>query len=233
MMKFDVLTLFPEMLDRAFEESIIGRARVNGIIEINCVNIRDFSNDKHNRVDDSPYGGGFGMVMRPEPVYNACKSLQGKPFVVYMSPQGKVFSQEMARELAQIQHIAVLCGHYEGIDERVLEEVVDLEVSIGDYVLTGGEIPAMVLVDAVSRLIPGVLPSEEVYSSDSHYNGILEHSQYTRPSEFMGKSVPEVLLSGNHANISKWKHEKSLEITREKRPDLYEQYTRKHGQKGE
>ncbi len=223
-MKVDILTLFPEMVEGVLAESIIGRAQKNGIISIRCTNIRDFSTDKHRRVDDYPYGGGSGMVMQPEPIYNAYRSICGeagkKPFVVYMSPQGKVLSQQLAKDLSQKRHILILCGHYEGVDERIIEEIVDMEVSIGDYVLTGGEIPAIVLCDAVCRLVPGVLSSEEAFSEESHYNGLLEYPQYTRPPEFMGRTVPEVLLSGHHANITRWRHEQSLKRTQEKRPDL-------------
>lgn len=223
-MKFDILTLFPKMVDDALNESIIGRARENQLIEINCIDIRDFTRDKHRRVDDYPYGGGCGMVMQAEPIYLAyksiCENCAEKPFVIYLSPQGRVFKQEVAKELVQKQHIVLLCGHYEGVDERVLEEIVDMEISIGDYVLTGGEPAAIVVCDAVCRMVPGVLSSEEAFSNESHYNGLLEYPQYTRPPEFLGRMVPEVLLSGHHANIEKWRMEQSLERTRRKRPDL-------------
>ncbi len=222
-MKFSVLTLFPEMLD-ALGESIVGRAISKGIIETEYVNIRDFSTDKHRRVDDYPYGAGGGMVMQPQPIYDAYKSVAGdtKPHVIYMSPQGKTLTQDKARELATYEHIVILCGHYEGVDERILEEIVDEEVSIGDYVLTGGELPAMVLIDCVSRMIEGVLDSEETASVESHYNGLLEYPQYTRPPHFMGREVPEILLSGHHANIEKWRREQSILRTAVKRPDLIE-----------
>lgn len=222
-MKFSVLTLFPEMLD-ALGESIIGRAINKGIIETEYVNIRDFSTDKHRRVDDYPYGAGGGMVMQPQPIYDAYKSVakDAKPHVIYMSPQGKTLTQNKARELATYEHIVILCGHYEGVDERILEEIVDEEVSIGDYVLTGGELPAMVLIDCVSRMIEGVLDSEETASVESHYNGLLEYPQYTRPPHFMGREVPEILLSGHHANIEKWRREQSVLRTAVKRPDLIE-----------
>lgn len=223
-MRIDILTLFPEMMDRVLGESIIGRAQQKGVVEIQSHNIRDFSTDKHRRVDDYPYGGGTGMVMQAEPIYNAYKSIadavKTKPFVIYMSPQGKVLNQGLGKKLAKMEHIIILCGHYEGVDERIIEEIVDMEISIGDYVLTGGEIPAMALCDCVCRLVPGVLASEESFSDESHYNGLLEYPQYTRPAEFMGRSVPEVLLSGHHANIVKWRHEQSVQRTKNKRPDL-------------
>ena len=222
-MKFSVLTLFPEMM-AALGESIIGRAIDKGIIETEYVNIRDFAENKHNRVDDYPYGAGGGMVMQPGPIYRAYKSVAGenKPHVVYMSPQGSVLNQCKAKELATYEHLVILCGHYEGVDERIIEEIVDEEISIGDYVLTGGELPAMVLIDTVSRMIEGVLDSSETASVESHYDGLLEYPQYTRPPEFMGREVPEILLSGHHANIEKWRRERSLEITRKNRPDLLE-----------
>lgn len=218
--KFNILTLFPEMFE-IMNESIIGRAVDAGTVEINTVNIRDFANNKHNRVDDYPYGGGAGMVMQAPPVYDAYKSLnldKSVP-VIYMSPQGRRFNQEIAKELAQHEEVILLCGHYEGIDERVIEEIVTDEISIGDYVLTGGELPAMVVVDTVSRLVDGVLNKESI-EEESFTNGLLEYPQYTRPEEFLGKKVPDVLLSGHHANIKKWREEQSLKRTKEKRPDL-------------
>lgn len=220
-MKFSVLTLFPEMMS-ALGESIIGRAINKGIIETEYINIRDFSMDKHRRVDDYPYGAGGGMVMQPQPIYDAYKSICGeeKPHVVYMSPQGCVLNQCKAKELATHEHLVILCGHYEGVDERIIEEIVDEEISIGDYVLTGGELPAMVLIDTVSRMIEGVLDSSETASVESHYDGLLEYPQYTRPPEFMGRTVPEILSSGHHANIEKWRREQSLLRTAKKRPDL-------------
>ena len=227
-MKFDVLTLFPETFELVMNESIIGRAQQNNLIEIKAHNIRDYSANKHKKVDDYPFGGGNGMVMACQPVFDAfaavTKDLQYKPRVIYMSPQGKVLTQELAKELSQEQHLVLLCGHYEGIDERIIEEIVDEEISIGDYVLTGGALPAMVLIDCVSRLIPGVLSSEGSFSDESHFNGLLEYPQYTRPADYEGKLVPDVLLSGHHANIEKWRHEQSIERTRIKRPDLYEKY---------
>ncbi len=223
-MRIDILTLFPEMVDNALSESIIGRARSNNLIEINCINIRDFSKDKHRRVDDYPYGGGTGMVMQPQPIYDACKSIidsvEKRPVIIYMSPQGKVFNQSVAKELLEYDHIVLLCGHYEGVDERVIEEIVDFELSIGDFVLTGGELPAIVIADCVARLVPGVLAEEASFTDESHYNGLLEYPQYTRPPEFMGRKVPEVLLSGHHKNIEAWRKEQSILRTKQKRPDL-------------
>ena len=223
-MRFDCLTLFPDMIKNVLNESITGRAVKNNIIDINYINIRDFADNKHNSVDDEPYGGGGGMVMQPGPIYRAYQSvtenLSYKPKVIYMSPQGKVFNQELAKELAKEEHLIFLCGHYEGVDERIIEEIVDYEISIGDYVLTGGEIPAMVVIDSISRLIPGVLSSSDSYTNESHYSGLLEYPQYTRPIEFMGRRVPDVLISGHHANIEKWRREKSIERTLYKRPDM-------------
>ena len=203
--RFDVLTLFPDMFNSIMNESIIGRAIEDKKVEINAVNIRDFSTDKHNRVDDYPYGGGAGMVMQAQPIYDAYKSLvsDGEQVpIIYMSPQGRKFTQEIAQDLALNDRVIILCGHYEGVDERVLEEIVTDEISIGDYVLTGGELPAMVIMDAVSRLIPGVL-AEDSTKEESFSDGMLEYPQYTRPYEFMGKTVPDVLISGHHANIEK------------------------------
>lgn len=221
-MKFSVLTLFPEMFESVLGESIIGRALKKGIIEAEYVNIRDFSEGNYRRVDDYPYGAGGGMVMQPGPIYKAYKSVAGdkKPYVIYMSPQGNVFDQKKARELAQMEHVVILCGHYEGVDERIIEEIVDEEISVGDYVLTGGELPAMIVIDATSRMKEGVLDSSETMEIESHYNGLLEYPQYTRPVEFMERRVPEVLLSGHHANIEKWRREQSLIRTKLKRPDL-------------
>ncbi|HEX2924693.1 MAG TPA: tRNA (guanosine(37)-N1)-methyltransferase TrmD [Ruminiclostridium sp.] len=225
-MKFDVLTLFPELFSTVMGESIIGRAQKNGLVQVNAVNIRDYTLDKHRKVDDYPFGGGNGMVMMCQPVIDAfnaiTEGLVQKPKVIYMSPQGRVLTQDMAKELSQQEHLILLCGHYEGIDERIIDEIVDEEVSIGDYVLTGGELPAMVLIDCVSRLIPGVLSTEGSYSDESHFNGLLEYPQYTRPADYNGKKVPDILLSGHHANIEKWRAQQSLDRTREKRPDLFE-----------
>ena len=223
-MRIDILTLFPEMCANVFSESIIGRAINAGKIEIYARNIRDYTVDKHNRVDDTPYGGGMGMLMQAQPIYDCyqalCAELGRKPHLVYLSPQGRLFTQETAKRLAREDNLALLCGHYEGIDERVLEEIVDEEISIGDYVLTGGELPALVLTDCVARMVEGVLPNEEAYSQESHYNGLLEHPQYTKPFLWNGKEVPEVLISGHHANIETWKREQSLKRTFERRPEL-------------
>lgn len=225
-MKFHVLTLFPDMVQNGFQTSITGRAAEKGLLSLETVNIRDFSVNKHNRVDDYPYGGGAGMVMQAEPVYLAYKSvaekIKGIPRVLYMSPQGKVFDQRMAEELAGEDELVFLCGHYEGIDERVLQEIVTDEVSIGDYVLTGGELPALVIMDAVSRLLDGVLHNEDSAQFDSFHDNLLEYPQYSRPEEWRGKRVPPILLSGHHANVEKWRREQSLIRTRERRPDLLE-----------
>jgi len=218
-MKFSVLTLFPEMFS-VLNESIIGRAKENNLINIEVINIRDFSKDKHKKVDDTPYGGGAGMVIRPDVVYDAYKSTDDENAkVIYLSPQGKTLNQSKVQELSKEPHLILLCGHYEGIDQRVIDEIVDEEISIGDYVLTGGEIPAMVLIDSVSRYVEGVL-SKESTEEESFSNGLLEYPQYTRPESFLGKEVPEILKSGHHENINKWRKEKSLEITSVKRPDL-------------
>lgn len=221
-MKIDVLTLFPEMCEGVLSESIIGRARGSRLVEINCHNIRDYTKDKHRRVDDAPYGGGMGMVMSAQPIYDCYKQLCGdqKLHLIYMSPKGKPFNQRKAVELSQMDRFVLLCGHYEGVDQRVLDEIVDEEISIGDYVLTGGELPALVVIDAVCRLLPGVLSDSSCYEEESHYDGLLEYPHYTRPAVWRDKSVPEVLLSGHHANIQQWRRQKSLEVTLKKRPDL-------------
>ena len=221
-MRFDVLTLFPQMFEGVLGESMIARAQKNGHVELNYVNIRDFSKNKHKNVDDYAYGGGTGLVMGVQPIYDAYKSVVGKEkvFTVYMSPQGKVLDQKLVRELAEKPRIAILCGHYEGVDERIIEEIVDMEISIGDYVLTGGEIPAMALIDSVARMIPGVLPDSSAYEEDSHFNGLLEYPNYTRPEEICGKRVPDILLSGHHKNITAWKRKQSLFRTWLKRPDM-------------
>ena len=220
-MKFDVLTLFPEMFE-PIKQSIIGRATEKNIIDINLVNIRDFSKNKHKKVDDTPYGGGAGMLIQPDVVYDCYNSVKSeKAKVVYLSPQGKTLNQSKVEELAKEEHLILLCGHYEGIDQRVIDKIVDEEISIGDYVLTGGELPAMVLIDSVSRYIDGVL-AEESTSDESFSNGLLEYPQYTRPEIFEGLEVPEVLKSGHHKNIEKWRREESLKRTFEKRPDLLE-----------
>lgn len=226
-MKFDILTIFPEIFDAILGSSIIGRAQEKGLVSVDAHNIRDFSKDKHKKTDDYPYGGGNGLVMLAQPIYDAYRSivkeLDYKPHFIYMSPQGKPLDQKLVEDLSKHEHIILLCGHYEGVDERILEELVDEEISIGDYVLTGGELPAMVLVDAISRTIPGVLSNEESYEEESHKDGLLEYPQYTRPADFMGKQVPEVLLSGHHANITKWRRLQALKRTKARRPDMYEQ----------
>ena len=225
-MRIDLITLFPEMCETVMAESIIGRARKRGAVQVCCHQIRDFAYDKHNRVDDTLFGGGMGMLMMAEPIAlcmdDLVEQLGKKPHVLYMSPQGSVLSQEKVKELATYENIAILCGHYEGVDERILEEIVTDYVSIGDYVLTGGELPAMVMIDAVSRLVPGVLNNEESAEFESFHDNLLEHPQYTRPVEFRGRKVPDVLLSGHHGNIDKWRREQSLKRTLERRPDLIE-----------
>ncbi len=226
MIKFDVLTLFPAMFDAVLGDSIIGRARENGLLEMNFIDIRDYTLNKHRKVDDYPYSGGGGMLMSPQPIYDAYKSiaenLNYKPLTIYMSPQGKVFNQGLAADLSKYEHIVILCGHYEGVDQRVLDEIVDMEISIGDFVMTGGEIPAMTVIDTVARLIPGVLASEGSYENESHFNGLLEYPQYTRPPVWHDKEIPDILISGHHANIEKWKREQSLINTLNKRPDMLE-----------
>ena len=218
-MQFDVLTLFPEMFE-PIKQSILGKAIENEKIKLKLVNIRDFSKDKHKKVDDTPYGGGAGMVMKPDVVYDAYKSVyEENAKVIYLSPQGKTLNQKKVEELSKEKHLILLCGHYEGIDQRVIDKIVDEEISIGDYVLTGGEIPAMVLIDTVSRYIDGVL-SQESIKEESFSQGLLEYPQYTRPEVFEGEKVPEILLSGHHENIEKWRKEQALKITKQKRPDL-------------
>ena len=230
-MNFHVLTLFPEMVAEGLKTSIIGRACEKGLLSIHTVNIRDFTTNKHKKVDDYTYGGGAGMLMQAQPVYdsylhviNNIKTKQ-RPRVIYVTPQGTVFNQSMAKELALENDLIFLCGHYEGIDERVLEEIVTDYVSIGDYVLTGGELPAMVMIDSISRMVPGVLSNQESGETESFSSYLLEYPQYSRPEEWMGKKVPEVLLSGHHKRIEKWRLEKSIERTKERRPDLYKKYT--------
>ena len=227
-MNFHILTLFPEMVENGLKTSIIGRAVAGGLLSIEAVNIRDFAFNKHQKVDDYPYGGGAGMLMQAEPVYLSYESIAErigrKPRVIFLTPQGKTFNQDMAKEFALEEDLVFLCGHYEGIDERALESIVTDYVSIGDYVLTGGELPAMVVIDSVSRLVPGVLNNDESAQTESFSDGLLEYPQYTRPANYKGMEVPEVLLSGHHGNIEKWRHEKSLERTKKYRPDLYEKY---------
>jgi tRNA (guanine37-N1)-methyltransferase len=225
-MRIDFLTLFPEMCETVMSESIIGRARKKGAVEVCFHQIRDFAFDKHNRVDDCPFGGGKGMLMMAEPIAlcieDVVSQLDKKPHIIYMSPWGKVLDQKRAKELSELDDIVILCGHYEGVDERVLETFVDEYLSIGDYVLTGGELPGLVLADAVCRMLPGVLADDACFEEESHYNGVLEHPHYTRPANWRGQEVPPVLLSGHHANIEKWRREESLRRTAKFRPDLLE-----------
>lgn len=243
-MYFHILTLFPEMVTNGLSESIIGRASQNGYIDIEAINIRDYSNNKHKKVDDYTYGGGAGMLMQAQPVYDAyCAVIdsinkrkevsdndktENKPRVIYVTPQAEVFTQKKATELAKEEDLIFLCGHYEGIDERVLEEIVTDYISIGDYVLTGGELPAMVMIDAISRLVPGVLHNDDSACTESHSNGLLEYPQYSRPEVWHDKKVPEVLMSGHHANIEKWRMEQSLLRTQQRRPELYEVYIKEN-----
>ena len=223
-MRIDIITLFPEMFEPVFGDSIIGRARQSGAVEIHTHQLRDYAFDKHRRVDDTPYGGGMGMLMKAEPIalcFEAiCEETGERPHFIYMSPQGKTLSQGRLKELAEYKNICVLCGHYEGVDQRLLDTFIDEEISIGDFVLTGGEIPAMAFTDALCRMVPGVLTNNECFTEESHFNGLLEYPQYTKPAEWRGIEVPEVLLSGHHANIEKWRREKAVEVTRSKRPDL-------------
>ncbi len=235
-MNFHILTLFPDMVMDGLNTSIIGRAVNNGLLSIEAVNIRDYAFNKHQSVDDYPYGGGAGMLMQAEPVYQAYEAVAGKlekkPRLVYLSPQGQTFTQQMAQELAREEELILLCGHYEGIDERVLEEIVTDYVSIGDYVLTGGELPAMVMVDAISRLVPGVLHNDVSAEFESFQDNLLEYPQYSRPEVWHEKRVPEVLLSGHHANIEKWRRQQSVLRTRERRPDLLEKCELTDAEKG-
>lgn len=223
-MRIDILTLFPEMCETVMSESIIGRARAAGKVEIVCTNIRDFSGNKWNKVDDTPYGGGMGMIMAADPIYNCYKSLysedESKPHLIYMSPKGKTFDQKKAVELAKLDRVVLLCGHYEGIDQRVIDEIVDEELSVGDYVLTGGELPALTVADAVCRMLPGVLSDDLCFEEESHFDGLLEYPQYTRPPVWHDREVPEILLSGNHGKIADWRRVKAIETTIERRPDM-------------
>ena len=227
-MRIDILTLFPEMCERVLSESIIGRAQKAGKVKIVCTDIRDFSGNKHNKVDDMPYGGGMGMIMAADPIYNCFNSLysegEQKPHLIYMSPKGKKFDQQKAAELSRLDRLVLLCGHYEGIDQRVIDEIVDEELSIGDFVLTGGELPALVVADAVCRMRPGVLSDDICFEEESHFAGLLEYPQYTRPAVWNSREVPEVLLSGNHAKIDEWRKIQSILITKAKRPDMFESY---------
>ena len=227
-MRIDIATLFPDMCETVLSESIVGRARKAGHITVHCHNIRDYSADKHNRVDDYAYGGGMGMIMQAQPIYDCfmavCESAEIRPHAVYLSPQGKTLTQQKCIELKEYGHLFLLCGHYEGVDERIIEEIIDEEISIGDYVLTGGELPALVLTDAVARLCDGVLSSNECYEEESHYGGLLEYPQYTRPEVWRGRRVPDVLLSGHHQNIADWRRVQRISRTEEKRPDLMETF---------
>ncbi|SFB68776.1 tRNA (guanosine(37)-N1)-methyltransferase TrmD [Butyrivibrio sp. YAB3001] len=231
-MNFYIMTLFPEMIMGSLSSSITGRAQDKGYISFDAVNIRDYSTDKHHKVDDYTYGGGAGMLMQAQPIYDCYLSIEKKvlersgkkPRVIYVTPQGETFNQNKASELAKEENLVFLCGHYEGVDERVLEEIVTDYISIGDYVLTGGELPAMVMIDAISRLVPGVLNNDESAMTESFNNNLLEYPQYSRPEEWMGKKVPPILLSGDHKKVDEWRLEKSIERTKERRPDLYEKW---------
>ena len=223
-MRIDILTLFPEMCENVMNESIIGRAQKSGKVEIVCTNIRDFSGNKHNKVDDTPYGGGMGMIMAASPIYNCYKSLyndgEAKPHLIYMSPKGKTFNQQKAVELSKLERVVLLCGHYEGIDQRVIDEIVDEEISIGDFVLTGGELPALTVADAICRMLPGVLSDDICFEEESHFAGLLEYPQYTKPAVWNDRAVPDVLLSGNHAEINNWRRIQSILTTIKERPDM-------------
>ena len=225
-MRIDIMTLFPDMCLAYLGESIIGRARAAGKVQIECSDIRDYTLDKHRRVDDTPYGGGMGMIMQAQPIYDCyqdiCRKTGTKPHLIYLTPQGKTLTQQRVKALAQLDNLALLCGHYEGVDERVIEELQPEEISVGDYVLTGGELPALIVADAVSRMIPGVLSNDECFTEESHYSSLLEYPQYTRPFEWRGRKVPEVLITGHHANVDKWRREQSLERTAQRRPDMLE-----------
>ena len=223
-MRIDIITLFPEMCETVLNESVIGRARKKGAMELHCIQLRDFAFDKHRRVDDTTYGGGMGMLMKAEPIAlcfeDLCQRLGKRPHFIYMSPKGRVLTQERVKELAEMENLAILCGHYEGVDQRVLDAFVDEEISIGDYVLTGGELPALTLTDAVCRMLPGVLSEDVCFEEESHFHGLLEYPQYTKPAEWRGVTVPEVLMSGHHANIEQWRREAALLETARLRPEL-------------
>lgn len=234
-MRINILTLFPEMCDTYLNESVVGRARKAGKVEINCIDIRNYTEDKHRRVDDSPYGGGMGMIMQADPIYECytdlCKKEGERPHLIYLTPQGKTLTQEKIIEWSTFDSIALLCGHYEGVDERVIEELAPEEISVGDYVLTGGELPALIVADAVARLQPGVLSNDECFEEESHFNSLLEYPQYTRPFEWHGRQVPEVLITGHHENVNKWRREESLKRTAERRPDMLERANLTDGDK--
>ena len=227
-MRIDIATLFPDMCEAVLSESIVGRARKAGHLTVECHNIRDYTLNKHKRVDDVPYGGGRGMVMQADPIYRCweavCAEAEEKPHAIYLSPKGRVLTQQKAMELSKMPRLFLLCGHYEGIDQRVLDTIIDEEISIGDYVLTGGELPALVLTDAIARMCPGVLPESVCFEEESHFSGLLEYPHYTRPEIWHDQAVPPVLLSGHHKNISDWRFAQSLAVTQEKRPDLYDSY---------
>lgn len=229
-MQIEIATLFPEMCEAVLSESIIGRARAKGAITVNCHQIRAYTKDKHNRVDDSPFGGGMGMVMQAQPIYDCWQAVRAQSelpmHTIYLSPKGNVLTQQRVKELAEMPRLFLLCGHYEGIDQRVIDRIVDEEISIGDYVVTGGELPALVLTDAVARMCENVLPAPDAYEDESHFNGLLEYPQYTRPEIWEGEGVPQVLLSGHHKNIAQWRAEQSLEITRNRRPDLWAKWAK-------
>lgn len=225
-MRIDILTLFPDMCDAVMSESIIGRARKAGKVEIHCTDIREYTENKHRNVDDTPYGGGMGMIMQAQPIYDCyqaiCEETGAKPHLIFLTPQGKTLTQQRVRELAEYDNIALLCGHYEGVDQRVIDELQPEEISVGDYVLTGGELPALIVADSVCRMLPGVLSDEACFTDESHYNSLLEYPQYTRPPVWRDREVPSVLLSGHHANIEKWRRRQSLKRTLERRPDMFQ-----------
>lgn len=223
-MRIDILTLFPDMCEAVMSESIIGRARKAGKVEIHCTDIREYTENKHRNVDDTPYGGGMGMIMQAQPIYDCyqaiCDETKTKPHLIFLTPQGKTLTQQRVKELAKFDNIALLCGHYEGVDQRVIDELQPEEISVGDYVLTGGELPALIVADSVCRMLPGVLSDEECFTDESHFNSLLEYPQYTRPPVWREREVPHVLLSGHHANIEKWRRKESLKRTLERRPDM-------------
>ena len=231
-MRIEIATLFPEMCEAVLSESILGRARAKGAISVFCHQIRDYTQDKHNRVDDSPFGGGMGMVMQAQPIFSCWEAVKAQSelpmHTIYMSPKGTPLTQQRVRELAELPRLFLLCGHYEGVDQRVLDRICDEEISVGDYVVTGGELPALILTDAVARMCEGVLPSPEAFEEESHYSGLLEYPQYTRPEIWEGEAVPPVLLSGHHKNIAAWRFTQSLDVTRERRPDLYAKWSKEH-----
>ncbi len=229
-MRIEIATLFPEMCEAVLSESIIGRARAKGALTVNCHQIRSYTLNKHHRVDDAPFGGGMGLVMQAQPIYDCWKDVAAQSelpmYTIYMSPKGRPLTQQIVRELAEKPRLFLLCGHYEGVDQRVLDRICDDEISIGDYVVTGGELPALILTDAVARMLDGVLPAAEAFEEESHYAGLLEYPQYTRPEVWEGEAVPPVLLSGHHKNIEQWRAEQSAEITRIRRPDLWAKWTK-------